>query len=58
MVIKVTAQDYLTKSESKFRTFMRERESFTREAPQKLVQLVASGIRPKVSGNRKTQNIA
>ena len=51
MVIKVTAQDYLTKSESKFRTFMREWESFTREAPQKLVQLVASGIRPKVSSS-------
>ena len=51
MVIKVTAQDYLTKSESKFRTFMREWESFTREAPQKLVQLVASGIRPNVSSS-------
>lgn len=49
MAIKVTAQDYLTKSETKFRTFKREWESFTREAPQKLVQLVASGIRPKVS---------
>lgn len=51
MAIKVTAQDYLTKSETKFRTFKREWESFTREAPQKLVQLVASGIRPKVSSS-------
>lgn len=29
MAIKVTAQDYLTKSETKFRKFKREWESFT-----------------------------
>lgn len=51
MAIKVTAQDYLTKAETKFRSFKQDWESFTREAPSKLRQLVASGIRPKVSGS-------
>lgn len=51
MAIKVTAQDYLTKSETQFRSFKRDWEFFTREAPQKLVQLVASGIRPEVSSS-------
>lgn len=51
MAIKVTAQDYLTKSETKFRTFKREWESFTSEAPGKLRSLVASGIRPNISSS-------
>lgn len=51
MAIKVTAQDYLTKSETKFRTFKREWESFTREAPDKFLNLVKSGIRPSVSSS-------
>lgn len=49
MAIKVTAQDYLTKSETKFRTFKREWESFTREAPDKFLNLVKNGIRPSFS---------
>lgn len=49
MAIKVTAQDYLTKSETKFRKFKREWESFTREVPDKVFNIFKNGIRPSVS---------
>ncbi len=51
MAIKITTQDYLIKSENKFRTFKREWESFTREAPEKLFNLVKGGIHPDISVN-------
>lgn len=47
----ITAQDYLKKSESKLRTFKKEWEAFTIEAPEKFFTLVSSGIRPSLSSN-------
>lgn len=48
---KLSAQEYLTKSENQLRAFKRDWESFTREAPDKFMSLVRSGIRPTVSSN-------
>lgn len=54
---RITAQDYLTKSESKFRTFKKEWEAFTVEAPEKFFTLVRSGIRPSLSSNSSGNQI-
>lgn len=52
----ISAQEYLTKSETKLRLFEREWESFASEVPVKLMDLIRSGIRPSQSmygsGNR------
>lgn len=48
---KLSAQEYLTKSESQLRDFKKGWESFTREVPDKFISLVRSGIRPSFSSN-------
>ncbi len=49
MATNITAPEYLTQSELKLRTFKREWEAFTKEAPTKLLNLVKSGIKPNVT---------
>ena len=49
MATTISASEYLSKSETKLRSFKREWESFTTEAPQKFLSLVKSGIKPTVS---------
>lgn len=49
MATTMSASEYLSKSETKLRSFKREWESFTTEAPQKFLSLVKSGIKPTVS---------
>lgn len=57
MANNITAQEYLTKSETKLRSFKREWESFTSEVPDKLMSLIRSGIRPSVSSSRSGNQI-
>ena len=57
MATKMTAQEYLTKSETKLRTFKREWESYTSEVPDKLMSLIKSGIRPSISSSRSGNQI-
>lgn len=49
MTTKQSANEYLVKSEAKFKAFKKSWESFAREAPQKFLSLVKSGIKPTVS---------
>lgn len=49
MSTKQSASEYLIKSEAKFKAFKKSWESFAREAPQKFLSLVKSGIKPTVS---------
>lgn len=52
----ISAQEYLTKSETELRLFEKEWESFSSEVPVKLIDLIRSGIIPSQSrygsGNR------
>lgn len=57
MATKMTAQEYLTKSETKLRAFKREWESYTSEVPDKLMSLIKSGIRPSISSSRSGNQI-
>ena len=57
MANNITAQEYLTKSETNLRSFKREWESFTSEVPDKLMSLIRSGIRPSVSSSRSGNQI-
>lgn len=54
---KQSIQDYLRKSEEKLCLFKREWEFLTREVPDKLNSLVASGIKPKISSNSSGNQI-
>ena len=49
MAAKLSIQDYLTKSEQKFRNFKSDYQSFTTEAHDKFLSLVRNAISPSVS---------
>lgn len=49
MASEITVKEFLSKSEANLRYFQRSHESLVSEFPRKLANLVASGIKPKVS---------
>jgi len=57
MATTISAQEYLSKAETKLRTFKREWETYTAEVPDKLTSLVRSGMRPSVSSNSSSGRI-